>query len=124
MAAVVATFDHKYVAPPLAVNVPNAPSLAERASRRIATIADVYDALMSQRSYKRPFTHAESRHTILAGSGSQFDPAVVEAMLAVADKTASLIISGAGAVIEPMAATPLDPRSRALAETRPQGAGA
>jgi putative two-component system response regulator len=49
---------------------------------RIMAVADVYDALMSQRTYKRGFSHAESRDIIVAQSGSQFDPAVVEAFLA------------------------------------------
>lgn len=48
---------------------------------RIMAVADVYDALMSQRSYKRPFSHAESRDIILSLSGEQFDPDVVEAFV-------------------------------------------
>jgi len=48
---------------------------------RVMAVADVYDALMSQRSYKRPFTHAESRDIILSQRGKQFDPEIVEAFI-------------------------------------------
>jgi response regulator RpfG family c-di-GMP phosphodiesterase len=45
-------------------------------------VADVYDALMSQRSYKESFTHAASRGIIVAERGKQFDPDVVDAFVA------------------------------------------
>jgi putative two-component system response regulator len=50
---------------------------------RIMAVADVYDALMSQRSYKRSFTHEESRDVIVTQRGMQFDPDVIDAFLAV-----------------------------------------
>lgn len=46
---------------------------------RIVALADVYDALISRRVYKPAWTHEEARAVILAGAGSQFDPAVVSA---------------------------------------------
>jgi putative two-component system response regulator len=55
---------------------------------RIMAVADVYDALMSQRSYKESFSHEQSRDIIVADSGLQFDPDVVEAFLAVQDELA------------------------------------
>ncbi|MEL7497071.1 MAG: HD domain-containing phosphohydrolase [Planctomycetota bacterium] len=48
---------------------------------RIVAVADVYDALTSKRPYKDPLSHIESKGIILAGSGSQFDPEVVDAFL-------------------------------------------
>jgi putative two-component system response regulator len=48
---------------------------------RIMAVADVYDALMSQRSYKRPFTYGESRDIIASQRGEHFDPDVVDAFL-------------------------------------------
>ncbi len=48
-------------------------------SARIVSIADVYDALTSKRRYKRSFTHEESLALIVEGSGTQFDPALVDA---------------------------------------------
>ena len=46
---------------------------------RIMAVADVYDALISKRAYKRAFTHQEALKIISDGSGSHFDPAIVEA---------------------------------------------
>lgn len=45
---------------------------------RLMAIADVYDALISARPYKAPFTHQEAVETILAGSGTHFDPSLVD----------------------------------------------
>ena len=47
-------------------------------SARIVTIADVYDALRMKRTYKNEYTHAEAASRIIEGSGTQFDPALVE----------------------------------------------
>ena len=50
---------------------------------RIVALADVYDALVSKRVYKKSFTHLTARAIILEGKGTHFDPALVEAFLAV-----------------------------------------
>ena len=55
-------------------------------SARIAAISDVYDALSSKRPYKDAFSHEKSREIIVAGSGSHFDPAMVEAFLRCEDR--------------------------------------
>lgn len=52
---------------------------------RIMAVADVYDALISKRVYKLPFTHAKARNILLEGSGSHFDPDVVAAFMACED---------------------------------------
>jgi putative nucleotidyltransferase with HDIG domain len=49
---------------------------------RIVSVADVFDALTSRRSYKEPWTVEQGIATIVEGSASRFDPAVVEAFLA------------------------------------------
>lgn len=49
---------------------------------RIMALADVYDALTSERCYKAAFSHADSRDIILGSAGKQFDPTVVAAFLA------------------------------------------
>jgi putative two-component system response regulator len=45
---------------------------------RILAIADVYDALISERPYKKPMNHGEAVKTILEGAGTHFDPKLVK----------------------------------------------
>ncbi|MBF0096794.1 MAG: response regulator [Magnetococcales bacterium] len=51
-------------------------------SGRIMAVADVYDALISKRVYKPPFPHSKALAILSEGSGSHFDPRIVQAMLA------------------------------------------
>ncbi len=53
---------------------------------RIVAVADVYDALTSQRVYKPAYTHEHAVDVIRAGAGSHFDPAMVRAFLQVEDQ--------------------------------------
>jgi putative two-component system response regulator len=53
---------------------------------RIVAVADVYDALTTRRVYKPAFTHEKAKAIIVEGSGTHFDPNVVEAFLAVEDE--------------------------------------
>lgn len=46
---------------------------------RILALGDVYDALTSQRCYKKAFSHEKSRSIIEEGEGRHFDPDVVQA---------------------------------------------
>lgn len=48
---------------------------------RLMAVADVYDALISKRVYKEPISHEESIEIVAEGSGTQFDPVVVEQFL-------------------------------------------
>ena len=48
---------------------------------RIVAVADVFDALVSKRPYKRAWTIDEALHYISENSGSLFDPACVTALL-------------------------------------------
>ena len=50
---------------------------------RIMALADVYDALVSERPYKKPFTHEEAVDIIQKVSGTHFDPKIVDAFLTV-----------------------------------------
>jgi putative two-component system response regulator len=45
---------------------------------RIMAVADVYDALISERPYKRAFTHEAAVGIITEGRGTQFDPVLVD----------------------------------------------
>ncbi|MDR3012644.1 MAG: response regulator [Chitinispirillales bacterium] len=49
---------------------------------RLMAIADVYDALISERPYKKPLTHEAAVDIIKCGSGSHFDPELVKIFLA------------------------------------------
>jgi PAS domain S-box-containing protein len=51
-------------------------------SARIVSLADVYDALTSDRPYRTAVSHEEARKIIAAGRGTQFDPDLVDAFLA------------------------------------------
>ena len=53
---------------------------------RLMAIVDVYDALVSERPYKKPFTHEEACNIIEDGSGTHFDPALVTVFHDVRDK--------------------------------------
>ena len=55
-------------------------------SARLMAVADVFDALISTRSYRPAFTHETAVELIRQGSGGHFDPDVVDAMLAVEEK--------------------------------------
>lgn len=52
-------------------------------SARLMAVADVYDALISRRPYKAPFSHAEAISLIAEGRGRHFDPAMVDAFFAI-----------------------------------------
>jgi putative two-component system response regulator len=53
-------------------------------SARLMAIADVYDALISKRVYKPPFSHEEACGIMRKGRGSHFDPEMLDAFLEVA----------------------------------------
>lgn len=48
---------------------------------RIIAIADVYDALISRRSYKEPWQHEDALAELVSHSGKQFDPLLIEALM-------------------------------------------
>ena len=51
-------------------------------SARVMAVADVFDALVSKRSYKEPLPMDQAIGLIVEGSGDHFDPKCVEAFLA------------------------------------------
>jgi cyclic di-GMP phosphodiesterase len=55
-------------------------------SARLMAVADVYDALISRRVYKPPFSREKSVGIIREGRGSHFDPDMVDAFLAIEEE--------------------------------------
>ncbi|HEY0818557.1 MAG TPA: HD domain-containing phosphohydrolase [Rhizobacter sp.] len=53
---------------------------------RLMAIADVFDALISRRSYKAPMPPAQARATMVAGRGRQFDPDLLDVFLEAFDE--------------------------------------
>lgn len=50
-------------------------------SGRLMAVADVYDALISERVYKPAFSHDKAMEIIIEGRGSHFDPDIVDALI-------------------------------------------
>ena len=77
MAAVIAKCHHERfdgTGYPLGLSSRSIPLVA-----RIVAVADVFDALTSERHYKESYSPEKAREIILADSGRHFDPVVVEA---------------------------------------------
>lgn len=58
---------------------------------RILALADTYDAITTNRIYRKQRTSAEAQLIILQSSGKQFDPDVVDAFVRVMENSSSLI---------------------------------
>jgi len=52
---------------------------------RLMAIVDVYDALVSERPYKKAFSHEEAVAIILKGRGTHFDPELVDLFMKISD---------------------------------------
>lgn len=65
---------------PSGLNGTNIPEIA-----RIIGVADTYDAMASNRSYRRALPQEKVREEILKGKGTQFDPQVADVMLQMID---------------------------------------
>ena len=55
-------------------------------SARVMAVADVFDALVSRRSYKEPFTVEKAMDIIRKDAGTHFDPLVVQSFLNAEDE--------------------------------------
>jgi HD-GYP domain-containing protein (c-di-GMP phosphodiesterase class II) len=54
---------------------------------RIVMCCDAYSAMPSDRSYRRALSREAALSELRENTGTQFDPAVVEALIAVVDET-------------------------------------
>jgi len=88
-------------------------------SARIVALADVYDALTTRRSYKPAFSHQRAVDTIRNASGTQFDPAVVDAFLHCQSEFARLAV----ALADPKLKAPGWRAAARLSRPVPVGAG-
>ena len=57
------------------------PSSEFHLATRIVSVIDVFDALISRRPYKEPWDPDDAAREVEQGAGTQFDPAVVQAVL-------------------------------------------
>ena len=55
-------------------------------SARIMAVADVFDALVAERIYKKPFPYEKAMSIITEGAGKHFDPVVVEAFCRISEE--------------------------------------
>jgi putative two-component system response regulator len=53
---------------------------------RLMAIADVYDALISERPYKKAFTHEKATEIIIEGRGKHFDPILTDIFESISDR--------------------------------------
>ncbi len=53
---------------------------------RLMAVVDVYDALVSERPYKKKMTHDEAKKIMVNGRGSHFDPVLIDSFLDIEDR--------------------------------------
>jgi putative two-component system response regulator len=63
---------------------------------RIASVADVFDALTQDRPYRAAYTHQEAIDIMLHGYGNRFDTRVFDALIASLDEIATVAAASAG----------------------------
>jgi len=63
-------------------------------SARIVAIADVYDALVTERPYKKPFSHEEAVSIIMRDAGKHFDPKIAAVFHEIAPQFMELLSCG------------------------------
>jgi putative two-component system response regulator len=59
---------------------------------RIMSLVDVYDALVSERPYKKPFSHDDAISIIMENAGTQFDPKIANVFFNMKDQFAEIKI--------------------------------
>lgn len=55
-------------------------------SAQVVSVADVYDALTSNRVYKRAFSHEKGMQMILDGECGQFNPVLLQCLVNIQDR--------------------------------------
>ena len=62
-------------------------------SARVMAVADVFDALVSKRSYKEPFPFEKAMDIIREGAGTQFDPQIAQLFIDSADEVRQITVA-------------------------------
>jgi HD-GYP domain-containing protein (c-di-GMP phosphodiesterase class II) len=63
---------------------------------RIISVIDAYDAMVSNRCYRKGLPHQEAISRLMQSCGTQFDPAVVQAFIPIAEKETADVFAAAG----------------------------
>jgi HD-GYP domain-containing protein (c-di-GMP phosphodiesterase class II) len=63
---------------------------------RVISVIDAYDAMVSNRCYRKGLDHQEAISRLLKSCGTQFDPAVVKAFIPIAEKETADVFAAAG----------------------------
>ena len=69
-------------------------------SARLMAVADVYDALISRRVYKEGMPHEKAVEIIVQGSGSHFDPDMVDGFVAIQERFRAIALEYADSDID------------------------
>ena len=63
---------------------------------RIVSVIDAYDAMISNRCYRKGLAHEEAARRLLAGGETQFDPLVVHAFMEIAAQEVADVFAATG----------------------------
>ena len=63
-------------------------------SAQVVSLADVYDALVSERVYKKAFTHEQAMNMILSGECGAFNPILLECLKDIQDELVEMYTHG------------------------------
>jgi HD-GYP domain-containing protein (c-di-GMP phosphodiesterase class II) len=63
---------------------------------RIVSVVDSFDAMISSRSYRSGLPHDEAVRRLLAASGTQFDPAIIDVFVPIAEKEVLNVFAATG----------------------------
>jgi HD-GYP domain-containing protein (c-di-GMP phosphodiesterase class II) len=63
---------------------------------RIVSVIDAYDAMISNRCYRKGLTHEEAVRRLIAGCDTQFDPVVVHAFIEIAAQEVGEVFAATG----------------------------
>jgi HD-GYP domain-containing protein (c-di-GMP phosphodiesterase class II) len=67
---------------------------------RIVSVIDAYDAMVSNRCYRKGLPHTEAIRRLLENAGTQFDSDVVQAFLPIAEQESEAVFAAAGTSAE------------------------